>query len=120
MSNDPYSDMVRELFASAAHAGSLDDAATVRVDDQGVSIELFAGLSGEDVEVLRFRAYGCPHLIAAAEQVCAEFEGQPAASLLEFSSAGLMKTLAVPVEKTGRILVLEDAVRSLGSAVRDT
>ena len=30
-----------------------------------------------------------------------------------------MRDLAVPVEKTGRILVLEDTVRSLGQAIQD-
>ena len=57
--------------------------------------------------------------IAAAEAACAELEGRDAVQLLEFSASGLMQSLSVPVEKTGRILVLEDAVRSLGQAIRD-
>ena len=120
MNADPYSEEVRQLFASAPHARQLDDAVSARVDDQGVRVELFAKLADGKLEALSFLAYGCPHLIAAAEQFCAEYEGQAASGLLEFSSSGLMKTLAVPAEKTGRIRVLDDAVRSLGSAVRNS
>ena len=68
---------------------------------------------------LRFRARACPHVIAAAEAFCRYFEGQPVSALEQFSTARIMEDLAVPVEKTGRILVLEDAVRSLGQAVQD-
>ena len=114
--SDPYSQQVRELFAAPAHAGSLDGAVEAYVDDQGLRIRLFAEVENGLLRTLRFQAWGCPHVIAAAEAVCARSEGLPAADLLEFSSSDLMKSLSVPVEKTGRILVLEDAVRSLGSA----
>ncbi|MEJ2128657.1 MAG: iron-sulfur cluster assembly scaffold protein [Woeseiaceae bacterium] len=116
MNDDPYSELVRDLFAQPAHAGAIDGAVTAHVDDQGVRIRLYAELEGGIVSKLRFQAWACPHVIAAAEAFCADFEGRPAADLLEFSSSDLMKSLAVPVEKTGRILVLEDAVRSLGNA----
>ena len=79
-------------------------------------ISLYADIGAGVARKLRFQAWGCPHVIAAAEAFCAAYEGRPAAEMLEFSATGLMQTLSVPVEKTGRILVLEDAVRSLGSA----
>ena len=66
------------------------------------------------ITAMRFRAWGCPHTIAAAESACAGLEGRPVSELLEFPASGLMEKLPVPVEKTGRILVLEDAIRSLG------
>ena len=69
---------------------------------------------------MAFRAYGCPHLIAAAEAACAELEGRDAVELLEFPASDLMQSLSVPVEKTGRILVLEDAIRSLGRVITET
>jgi len=83
-----------------------------------VRLELSAKLVGDRVEELGFRAWGCPHLIAAADAFCTGYKGQQLTHLEQFSAAGLMQTLAVPVEKTGRILVLEDAVRSLGAAAR--
>ena len=120
MSSDPYSGRVRELFASPAHAGALEVGHRYAIDDQGIRLALTATLDGATVEAMAFQAYGCPHVIAAAEAACAELEGRSAVELLEFSSSGLMKSLAVPVEKTGRILVLEDAIRSLGRVMTET
>ena len=119
MSADPYSARVRALFANPAHAGGLDGGRTVAVAGQDVRLELSAAVAGERLDALRFRAWACPHVIAAAEAACARLEGARIAELLEFSAVDLMDNLAVPVEKTGRILVLEDAVRSLGQALRD-
>jgi NifU-like protein involved in Fe-S cluster formation len=62
---------------------------------------------------MRFRAWGCPHLIAAAEMVCERFTGETVESLARFEPQRLMTMLAVPVEKSGRILLLEDALRLL-------
>lgn len=118
MSPNPYSDVVRRLFTAPEHAGSVDGAVTAGVEDQGLRIQLFAIVDGALLERLAFRAWGCPHTLAACEAFCANFEGRPAAALAEFSASELMQSLAVPVEKTGRILVLEDAVRALGTAVR--
>ncbi len=120
MSADPYSQEVRDLFATTAHAGVIDDGFVVRIEEQGVRLELSATADSECLGELRFRAWGCPHLIAAAEAFCKEYSGRRISNLSEFSVPGLMQTLAVPVEKTGRILVLEDAVRSLGAAVRES
>lgn len=120
MSQDPYSSSVRALFDAPEHAGVVDTGPGVLVEDQGLRIGLSAALDGDTVRVLRFQAWACPHVIAAAEAFCAEFEGRAAAELLEFSSSGLMQSLSVPVEKTGRILVLEDAVRSLGRVINET
>ncbi len=116
---DPYNERVRKLFAEPAHSGSLDEAIAVSVDDQGVRIELSASADNGSIQSLRFRAWGCPHVIAAAETVCAEYEGRAISDLGEFAAADLMQSLAVPIEKSGRILVVEDAVRLLGAALRE-
>ena len=119
MDPGPYSERVRELFAEPAHAGTLDGP-RVRIDDQGVVIEFSAAVAAGHLEKLAFRAYGCPHTIAAAEAFCADFEGREVEALETFSAADLMQNLPVPHQKTGRILVLEDAVRSLGAKCRDS
>lgn len=119
MTSDPYSQRVRELFARPDHAGDLEKpAAWAQIDDQDVRIALAAQCEGDTIVSLRFRAWGCPHLLAAAEAFCREFEGRPVQALEAFSAADFMQTLPVPREKLGRILVLEDAVRSLGHSVR--
>ena len=117
MTDDPYSDRVRELFADLAHAGDLADAAHARVDDQGVRISLAASCDDGVLGALRFQAWGCPHLLAATESFCRDYEGRPCSDLLDFRAAEVMATLPVPTEKLGRILVLEDTVHSLGQSV---
>ena len=119
MITDPYNPKVREYFARAEHCGDLDNAATGYFADQGISIRLSAKFKDGTITALRFRAWGCPHVIAASEAVCRQFEGRPIVELEQFETAQIMLDLAVPVEKTGRILVLEDTVRSLGQAIRD-
>lgn len=119
MSEDPYSPLVRELFSSTPHAGDLPAGTTVSVAAQGVTVQLAASVRDDIITALRWRAWGCPHLLAASEAFCAEYEGHAALRLLEFSAGDLINKLAVPLTKTGRILVLEDAVRSLGQAIRD-
>jgi NifU-like protein involved in Fe-S cluster formation len=119
MSADPYSEKVRELFAEPAHAGGLADGEAVFVADQDVRLRLSGSVGGGKIEALRFRVWGCPHVIAAAEAVCSALEGRPVTDLESYSVADVMENLPVPVEKTGRILVIEDAVRSLGQRFRD-
>lgn len=118
MNADPYSPEVRRLFAAPAHAGTLDDAVVVSHDAQGIRIELSALAAGDLLGRLAFRAFGCPHVIAAAEAFCSAFEGRPAGDLGLFRAADAMDSLGVPAEKTGRILVLEDTVRMLENALR--
>lgn len=120
MSRDPYSERVRALFASPLHAGSMSTPYRVLVDDQGIRIELSATLDGDVIQRLRFRAWGCPHVVAAAEWICTQLEGESAARLQDFAITELMQSLAVPVEKSGRILVVEDAVRALGAAIKES
>jgi NifU-like protein involved in Fe-S cluster formation len=114
-----YSDRVREYFTAPAHAGDLAEGTTVLVDEQDVRLLLSARATGGVIDAMRFRAWGCPHTIASAEAACRALEGRPVRELIEFSASGLMEELAVPVVKTGRILVREDAVRSLGPLLDD-
>ncbi len=59
-------------------------------------------------------------MIAAAEAFCDEAEGQPVAILLELDVPGLMDKLTIPVEKTGTVLILEDAAKALHITVTGT
>ena len=119
MSADPYSTRVRELFATTPQAGDLDGAETGSTTDQDVRIRLSAGVEDGVVTAMRFRAWGCPHLIAAAEAACAGREGRPLPGSPEWTAADRLEDLPVPVEKTGRRLVLEETVRSLGQKLCD-
>jgi NifU-like protein involved in Fe-S cluster formation len=76
-------------------------------------------MDGNIVRRLRYRVFGCPHLIAAAEELCGRLEGQGPQALQDVPLAQLMQLLEVPVEKTGRLLLLEDAAHLLAQAILD-
>ena len=118
MSIEPYSAQVRALFDDPAHVGVLDGEANASIDAQGVRVQLFARVAAERIRALRFRAWGCPHVIAAAEAFCASYENRPVADLGTFSASELMQSLPIPMEKTGRILVIEDVVHALAAQLR--
>lgn len=116
MSADPYSAAVRRLFAHPDHAGRLEGGIEALAEGQGVHLRLMASVRDGRILRMRFEAWGCPHLLAACEAACADVEGRPAAELEGYDISALIKELSIPVEKTGRILVLDDAIRSLASA----
>ena len=57
-----------------------------------------------------FKAYGCPHTLAVAAWVTDRLRGRARATLAPGAPAEWAETLAVPVEKLGRLLVVEDAL----------
>lgn len=122
----PYNEHVRALFQDPRHAGDAAHGEGQRYEAQtsesaaGAQVLLTAIVIEGVLAALHFRVFGCPHLIAAAELTCERFEGKTVNKLQEFSVSGLMETLGVPVGKTGRILLLEDAVRALLSQMRGT
>ncbi len=119
-----YNEEVRRLFARPAHAGDLPPgspgAASAEASESaaGCRVRLSASRDDGRLSAVRFRAFGCPHLVAAAEAFCAEVEGQPVAALGAPRVAALIERLAVPVGKTGRLLLLEDAAAALARKLR--
>jgi NifU-like protein involved in Fe-S cluster formation len=123
LSANPYNGAVRRHFANPLHAGDLQagyaDTVTAEASasDSGFRLVLSAELDGSVLRRLRYRVFGCPHLIAATEISCTRFEGRTAEALQKFSVAQLKELLDLPVDKTGRLLILEDAVRALAEAI---
>ena len=87
-------------FRHPAHAGPLDGAfdrtlhARAEASAAGSLVELAAGLVDGKIAQMRFKLWGCPHLIAAAEALCQTKEGENAAALRHIDLAGLMGQLA--------------------------
>lgn len=119
MTSEPYNEQVRASFENPVHAGDAEGdyallvSASAAEPASGAHLVLSAGIEDGKIAVLRFRAWGCPHLIAAAELTCAELQGQPVGDLVNVKAARLMEKLSVPLVKTGRIFLLEDAAGSL-------
>jgi NifU-like protein involved in Fe-S cluster formation len=118
---DPYNTLVRACFGNPEHAGDLGRgyAAHAQADvsdpGSGARLQFFAGIEDGRISALRFRAWGCPHLLAAAELFCREQEGRELASAAAVDLKEIMARLAVPAAKTGRLLLIEDAARMLAA-----
>jgi cysteine desulfurase len=57
-----------------------------------------------------FKAYGCPHTLAVVSWVAERLRGRGRADLPPGTPAEWAEALAVPAEKLGRLLVVEDAL----------
>jgi cysteine desulfurase len=64
------------------------------------------------VKDARFEAYGCPHTLAVAAWIAKELPGRRREALQPGTPRDWVKTHSVPIEKLGRLLVVEDAVQA--------
>jgi hypothetical protein len=120
---EPYSEVVRRLFEALPCAGPLPDGAGLPVTGEAVALDRGAWVRFE-ARVLRgrfvtcrFRAWGCPHVLAAAARTAERLSGSSVGTD-GCDARELIETLAAPVEKLGRFLVVEDAHRGLLTAAR--
>jgi hypothetical protein len=64
------------------------------------------------VKDARFQAYGCPHTLAVAAWMAKELPGRRREALQPGTPTDWAKFHSVPIEKLGRLLVVEDAVQA--------
>ncbi len=62
------------------------------------------------VKAARFKAYGCPHTLAVAEWLTGQLPGRKQGEGAPGDPTSWAERLAVPIEKLGRLLVVEDAL----------
>lgn len=79
---------------------------------EGAWIVFHARIADERIAELTFHAYGCPHLIAACDRTVELLSGQSPRCAFGFDLHRVMDELDIPVEKLGRLLVLQDALRN--------
>jgi NifU-like N terminal domain len=65
--------------------------------------------AADSVVAARFLAFGCPHTIAVAAWLAEHAVGRGVRVQLPESVVALSTRFAVPIEKRGRILIIEDA-----------
>lgn len=118
-----YSDLVRDHFESprntpchATGPGIVFGQGGSRAS--GVLIRLSARVLGTRLAELRFEAYGCPHVIAAASLLTERLAGSTVEAASRWDWRSVNYALALPAEKRGRLLILQDALRSLIAAAR--
>ena len=112
-----YSELVVDHFNRPRNAGELPPGPGIRRTragnrTAGAEVSLNVRIVGERVAEVRFRAFGCPHFLAAASLAAERLAGVPVAALGRWSAGDVGRELGVPVEKRGRLLILEDAVRA--------
>ena len=120
-----YSERVLALFRSLPRAGGVKPGEGTVVVGEAIALDRAAWVRFEArvqngrVADSAFRAFGCPHTLAAAALVTEALPERPLADALSLDAGRLARELGVPAEKMGRLLVVEDALRALiGGAPR--
>ena len=81
-----------------------------------VWVRIQAQVDGTVIRSVRYQVFGCPHTVAAAGWVAATLPGRATDALRELDMHELREILDAPVEKLGRLLVLEDALQACWQA----
>jgi hypothetical protein len=76
---------------------------------QGTWVQFDLQVSGGIIQAARFLAFGCPHTIAVSAWVAEHAGGPVSRAALPEGVQDLSERFAVPVEKRGRLLIIEDA-----------
>jgi cysteine desulfurase len=79
----------------------------------GTWVRFAATLQDGRVTDASVQVYGCPHVTAACRHVLARMRGQPLAALAAGSPEEWRRAVDAPVEKLGRMLIIEDALAAL-------
>ncbi|MGA2190164.1 MAG: iron-sulfur cluster assembly scaffold protein [Steroidobacteraceae bacterium] len=112
-----YSELTWRRFERAAAAGVLAGPGVRRGAAgnraQGTWVQFDVQVSPDrpegSVAAVRFLAFGCPHVIAVSDWVSEAAVGRDARPELPEPVEALRRRFDLPVEKLGRILVIEDA-----------
>jgi NifU-like protein involved in Fe-S cluster formation len=114
-----YNELTRRYFSSAAGAGELSGADVFRGTagdrEQGTWVQFDLQVREGIVMAARFLAFACPHTVAVSAWLAEQAVGKPVNPRLPESLQYLQERFGMPVEKTGRLLIIEDAW--LGAAV---
>jgi len=108
-----YNELTRRYFESGANVGELTGPGVFRGAagslEGGTWVQFDLQINAGAVSAARFLAFGCPHTIAVSSWLTEQAVGHPAKPQLAEGVQGLRARFAVPVEKMGRLLIIEDA-----------
>jgi cysteine desulfurase len=68
-------------------------------------------LEGDTVKEAHFKAFACPHTTQVAEWLCRELPGRSRGALIPGTPAEWAARHGIPIQKLGRLLRVEDALR---------
>jgi nitrogen fixation NifU-like protein len=118
-----YSQTVKERFERPSNAGRLLGRVVsggAGDESHGTRVEFDFRLRDGIVEEAAFRAYGCPHAIAAASWVAERASGRALNDTRWMDPLALAEKLEVPDYKLGVLLVVQDALRDAASRAPGT
>jgi hypothetical protein len=108
-----YNEATLRYFETAPGAGVLSGPGTFRgaagSRAHGTWVQFDVQLNSNVIQAARFLAFGCPHTIAVSAWVAEQAAGQELCAALPETVPQLSARFAVPVEKRGRLLIVEDA-----------
>jgi NifU-like protein involved in Fe-S cluster formation len=110
-----YNELTRRHFEQAAACGVLSGSGTFRGTAgsraQGTWVQFDVQAPGEArvIAAASFLAFGCPHVIAVAAWLAEQAVGRCVEPALPESVQLLRARFGAPVEKLGRLLIVEDA-----------
>lgn len=118
---DVLTPLARQLFDRAPGAGAPGDELSPKgaVWRQGVAGAAVAGArvvvhmaldTADRVRTMRWQAWGCPHTLATLGWLSEQWVGRTLADPPAGGPPGWARELGVPVEKLGRLLIIEDAI----------
>jgi NifU-like protein involved in Fe-S cluster formation len=118
-----YSAEVRRRFAAARPAaqppGDLSGIVRGEAEDRALNvwvrfqIEARAGKA----RAVSFEVFGCPHTVAAASWLAEHLRGESLELLTQWNAHELARALEMPIEKLGKLFVLQDALGACRSAL---
>ncbi|MGO9949316.1 MAG: iron-sulfur cluster assembly scaffold protein [Steroidobacteraceae bacterium] len=119
-----YNEQTRRYFETAARAGVLSGPLVYRGAagnrEHGTWVQFDVRTASGILKEARFLAFGCPHTIAVAAWVAEQVLGQPVIRRLPDSVQAISQQFDVPVEKLGRLLIVEDAwLAAIDSAITE-
>jgi NifU-like protein involved in Fe-S cluster formation len=113
-----YSLEVQQRFRSAEGVGEYaEDTPGLVVGEAedrtlNVWVRVQVSLAGTMIRSVRYQVFGCPHMVVAAGWVAEALQGQSRNALRELDMHELRNTLDAPLDKLGKLLVLEDALHA--------
>lgn len=117
-----YSEEVLALFERLPGAGppatgeGTAVSGEVAAFERGAWVRFDARVGHGHLLACSFRAWGCPHVLAAAARTAADFNGSAIAQASPADAREMQRALGAPAGKLGRLLVVEDAARALLAA----
>jgi NifU-like protein involved in Fe-S cluster formation len=118
-----YNELTLRYFRSADRAGSLGGPGVFRGSagdrQQGVWVQFDVRPAAGAVAEARFLAFACPHVIAVSDWLTEQAPGRPWSRELPWSVSDLSRRFEVPIEKLGRLLIVEDAWRAAFAAAAE-